>query len=319
MFATPRPIWRYIQTPSRASIQTSHATTTTVCSLLTAAKTERSEWLDAKGGLRWLTKYTTSAFHLTRSSSKPAMLTQSLQSMLLPILINSGQMPHHYGLLMLAQSLFPSRNSCCRTSLMHRPSSVQALISDLRSSDVMHLLLRYKLRCRFSCEQRCPVRIWRLIGVHRYIPNRPAASGYQTNVSTYTLEYSRKDTQSFLDSIFKTQTLGYNAAGSGQADSQYGVCLACAIVERRRQKAGLARTQQCDTCMSRYCYDAGPSNRSSVAAFAEVSPSAVLHSRLLRCVRFRRTTVCTITMMKCIHKSRDWLRSLSLAASEVSV
>lgn len=109
--------------------------------------------------------------------------------------------------------------------------------------------------------------------IKSYIPNRPQASGYQTNVSTYTLEYSRSDAQSFLNSMYNTQILGYNTSSLNSRDSQYGVCMACALVERRRQAANITRTSQCNACMQQYCYDAAPSNStSSLTALGLVSP-----------------------------------------------
>lgn len=116
------------------------------------------------------------------------------------------------------------------------------------------------------------------------MPNAPSSGSYATNVSTYTLEYSREDTQSFLDSMFATQTRGYagDANSLTTVDSQYGVCLACGLVERRRQAAGLARSSACETCFSRYCYDAGPTSTSMLAQLrtkgdAVYSQDSIMH------------------------------------------
>lgn len=110
-----------------------------------------------------------------------------------------------------------------------------------------------------------------LCTIYSYLPNAPSGGSYNTNVSTYTLEYSREDTTSFLESMYTTMTRGYagNANDLSARDQQYGTCLACGMVERRRQAAGLARSQACETCFSRYCYDAGPFSMSMLAEFKQ--------------------------------------------------
>ena len=89
-----------------------------------------------------------------------------------------------------------------------------------------------------------------------YLPNSPLNGSYLTNVSTYTLGYSRADTQSFLNSMWTTQTRGYPESGQA-ADSNWGACFACGLVERRRQYQNMTRSSTCETCLTRYCYNAG--------------------------------------------------------------
>ena len=109
-----------------------------------------------------------------------------------------------------------------------------------------------------------------------YLPNSPLGEvgGYYTNVSTYTLEYSRDDTQSFLNSMWGAQTRGYPQNGAS-TDDQYKTCLACGLLERRRQAAGLSRSDTCEQCFSRYCYDAGPSDGGSMAVAFAAMPNAI--------------------------------------------
>jgi hypothetical protein len=56
-------------------------------------------------------------------------------------------------------------------------------------------------------------------------------------------------------------------------DEQWGACLACAVVERRRQAVNLTRSSTCETCMTRYCWDAA--DTSGVAANAANNPNQV--------------------------------------------
>jgi lysophospholipase len=109
-----------------------------------------------------------------------------------------------------------------------------------------------------------------------YLPNSPLGEvgGYYTNVSTYTLEYSREDTQSFLNSMWGAQTRGYPQNGAA-TDDQFKTCLSCGLLERRRQAAGLSRSSACEQCFSRYCYDAAPADGGSMAAAFAAIPNAV--------------------------------------------
>lgn len=113
-----------------------------------------------------------------------------------------------------------------------------------------------------------------------YMPNRPNTGGYLTNVSTYTLEYSREDTQSFLDSMFTTMTRGNPQSGQDR-DPDWGACLACGLVERKRQARGMSRSATCTSCFNRYCYDSGPADTdagtSTLSMLKTVSDSLRLH------------------------------------------
>lgn len=105
-----------------------------------------------------------------------------------------------------------------------------------------------------------------------YLPNAPSGGTYNTNVSTYTLEYSREDTGLFLESMYNVTTRGISNATSPR-DEQWGACLACAVVERRRQYQNISRSGICESCFDRYCWDAA--DTSGMGANAAQNPNEV--------------------------------------------
>lgn len=90
-----------------------------------------------------------------------------------------------------------------------------------------------------------------------YLANSLApGTTFQTNTSTYKLEYSDSDASSFLDAAHSNALKGFtNSSDSDtQTDSQWPLCLKCAVVDRLRQRQGIARSDECTTCFSRYCW-----------------------------------------------------------------
>lgn len=114
-----------------------------------------------------------------------------------------------------------------------------------------------------------------------YLPNAPVGNGgYQTNTTTFQLEYSREETQNFMNSIWETMSRGYPEQGQA-TDPNYKACLACGIVERRRQAANLTRTQTCEQCFDRYCYNAGPADGGAMSAALHSAPDTVYENDAL--------------------------------------
>lgn len=72
----------------------------------------------------------------------------------------------------------------------------------------------------------------------------------QSNVSTFDLKYNR----TFEDAILQN---GYNGAtqGNGTLDSQWPVCVACAMLQRSLMRTNTAFPSECNTCFSRYCWN----------------------------------------------------------------
>ncbi|KAF8432983.1 lysophospholipase [Boletus edulis BED1] len=75
-----------------------------------------------------------------------------------------------------------------------------------------------------------------------------------TNTSTFQVSYSSSQLQSMLDQIFVISTQGYPASSSMTSDPEWPACLACAVVDRARERAGEARSGVCETCLARYCW-----------------------------------------------------------------
>lgn len=57
-----------------------------------------------------------------------------------------------------------------------------------------------------------------------------------------------------LSQTFVIATQGYPAGGV-MKDPDWPSCLACAIVDRARERAGVERSGICATCLNRYCWD----------------------------------------------------------------
>lgn len=88
-----------------------------------------------------------------------------------------------------------------------------------------------------------------------YIPNGAPPPGQipVTNTSTFTLEYTPQQASAMLDQSYTIATQGLRDV-SGQVDGEWGACLACAVVERARQKLGKDVDGVCKRCLARYCW-----------------------------------------------------------------
>lgn len=85
-----------------------------------------------------------------------------------------------------------------------------------------------------------------------YLPNYDGGAGI-TNTSTGQIAYPDVQSVAFLDKTFQIATSGIPT--NGTADPLWGQCLACAVVERTRGRAGVDQTSACTACFSRYCWD----------------------------------------------------------------
>lgn len=75
-----------------------------------------------------------------------------------------------------------------------------------------------------------------------------------TNTSTAQTSYSSSEIQAMLNQTFVIATQGYPKNGATK-DPEWPSCLACAVVDRARERAGVARRGICSTCMDRYCWN----------------------------------------------------------------
>ncbi|ORY80202.1 AMP-binding domain-containing protein [Leucosporidium creatinivorum] len=91
-----------------------------------------------------------------------------------------------------------------------------------------------------------------------YMPNAPppSGSGYLTNTSTFKLNYDPEDVVSFLDAAHVNGMKGFET-GDETSDPQWPLALKCATVDRARTRAGVARSEVCDSLMNKYCWSDG--------------------------------------------------------------
>ncbi|KAF8555545.1 lysophospholipase [Imleria badia] len=75
-----------------------------------------------------------------------------------------------------------------------------------------------------------------------------------TNTPTSQVSYSSSEIQAMLDQTFVIATQGYPANLSMVTDPEWPACLACAIVDRARERAGEMRSGVCESCFARYCW-----------------------------------------------------------------
>ncbi|KAF8432990.1 lysophospholipase [Boletus edulis BED1] len=75
-----------------------------------------------------------------------------------------------------------------------------------------------------------------------------------TNTSTVQVAYNSSQIQAMLDQTFVIATQGYPASSGMTTDPEWPACLACAIVDRARERAGQTRSGVCESCFARYCW-----------------------------------------------------------------
>lgn len=85
-------------------------------------------------------------------------------------------------------------------------------------------------------------------------PGQPAI----TNTSTEQLAYLDTEIEAMLDETFAIALQGNPALGesiNANVDPDWPACLACAVVDRARNRSGVARSGICETCFSEYCWN----------------------------------------------------------------
>jgi len=98
-----------------------------------------------------------------------------------------------------------------------------------------------------------------------YIPNFPYS--YQSNVSTFDLEYNTTERNAIIQN-------GYNVAtmANGTTDVEWPACVGCAILSRSFERTFTAVPMVCQQCFTRYCWN-GTLNSTSPLPY---SPTIVL-------------------------------------------
>ncbi|PNP49974.1 hypothetical protein THARTR1_09305 [Trichoderma harzianum] len=81
-----------------------------------------------------------------------------------------------------------------------------------------------------------------------YMPNAPYS--FQSNVSTFDLEYSDEERNQIIQN-------GYNMAtmGNGTVDSNWPACIGCAILARSLVRTRTRIPSKCADCFARYCWN----------------------------------------------------------------
>ena len=81
-----------------------------------------------------------------------------------------------------------------------------------------------------------------------YMPNGPYIT--QSNVSTFDDAYNNTQRNLIIENGYDAATLG-----NGTLDSQWSICVACAVLSRSFYKTGTSVPSSCTTCFSRYCWN----------------------------------------------------------------
>ncbi|KAF8189184.1 lysophospholipase [Mycena galopus ATCC 62051] len=79
-----------------------------------------------------------------------------------------------------------------------------------------------------------------------------------TNTTTLQTTYTPDEIQGMLTQTFDIATQGAIVEIDGQTvdeDPEWAACLACAVVDRVRERAGVVRSGVCETCFARYCWE----------------------------------------------------------------
>jgi len=81
-----------------------------------------------------------------------------------------------------------------------------------------------------------------------YLPNAPYT--YFSNVSTFDPSYNTSQRDAIVLNGYNVATLG-----NGSADSEWPVCVGCAIMSRSLERTGTAVPSACQQCFVRYCWN----------------------------------------------------------------
>lgn len=81
-----------------------------------------------------------------------------------------------------------------------------------------------------------------------YISNAPYS--FYSNTSTFKMTYDTGEVAGMIQNGYNVATLG-----NGTADSEWGACVGCAIIQRELQRRGQSPTPQCQQCYNRYCWN----------------------------------------------------------------
>lgn len=86
-----------------------------------------------------------------------------------------------------------------------------------------------------------------------YFPNAPYSA--YTNYSWLEESFSHEQM-----AVILTNGFNYITQGNSTLDKEWPECLGCAAIDRSLIKIGLERTEQCQRCMTKYCWDGTEDN-----------------------------------------------------------
>ena len=81
-----------------------------------------------------------------------------------------------------------------------------------------------------------------------FMPNAPYSA--YTNYSWLQEAFSHEQM-----AVIMTNGFNYITQGNSTLDKEWPECLGCAAIDRSLAKVGIERTEQCQRCMTRYCWD----------------------------------------------------------------
>ncbi|KAL7940934.1 lysophospholipase [Trichoderma barbatum] len=81
-----------------------------------------------------------------------------------------------------------------------------------------------------------------------YMPNAPYS--FQSNVSTFDMEYSDEERNQIIQNGYNMATLG-----NGTVDSNWPACIGCAILARSLVRTKTSVPAKCADCFARYCWN----------------------------------------------------------------
>lgn len=81
-----------------------------------------------------------------------------------------------------------------------------------------------------------------------YLTNAPWS--WYSNFSWTTMNMSYTEFDGVLDNSFNFVTMG-----NGTFDSEWAQCIGCAAIDRSLERMNMTRTDQCERCFERHCWD----------------------------------------------------------------
>ncbi|KAH7232446.1 lysophospholipase catalytic domain-containing protein [Fusarium solani] len=125
-----------------------------------------------------------------------------------------------------------------------------------------------------------------------YLPNAPFT--YQSNFSTFDLEYSDTERDEIIQNGYSVATMG-----SGTVDPDWPACVGCAVLARSLVRTNTSIPAKCVDCFERYCWN-GTKNSTTPVTY---EPEQIIISGVGRPEAFMGmlgATVLVIYMVSCV-------------------